>query len=159
MEVPAEVQPVALALSSLVDARVHLISRAEYVASLRPGGKPTRLVEPFEAFRSVVSARGFMCMVASGSAYTEGLGGMPGIHFVRVDEEDGPEGRINTDSCEVIENLTQSEWWPKVLSAAGVEDSDELRRACGEYAYAYKKNRLDHWSPTVPADIDAAEPK
>jgi len=160
MSLPREVEMVALALGRFINRRVVVVSRSEWHAVLRAGGKPTRLPSPFEAFRAVQGDPGFQFAVASGLAYTAEQDGEAGIHNVRWDENDPPEERVNTDSSIVIENLTAHPEWAEALRIAGLEDTDSLRALCDAYVYAYPRNReKDHHWPTIPKDIADAKPK
>jgi hypothetical protein len=142
-------------LEGLTGRTVKVVTREEWDASLRGGGEPTRLRRPLGPFLGVQGSRGFECAVASGAPFAYPAG----IHHVRRDENDPPEGRINTDSHEVIEDLARDSRWPAVLRAAGLTSSPKVEAVVSGHVFAFLKQRDDHHSPSVPPDIAGAQPK
>jgi hypothetical protein len=151
----SDLERVRAALGRIVDAPVEVLPRGEWDAGLRPGGRPTRLPEPFGPYLGVQGNPSFECAIASGAPHAD----EPGFHYVRRDEKDLPEGRYNTDSHVVIVDLVADPRWPEVLRVTGPEDTDDLRALAHAHVFAHVRQRDDHWSRTIPDDISGAEPK
>jgi len=142
-------------LEGLVGRAVKLLSRSEWDEKLRAGGEPTRLQEPPGPFLGVQGVPGFEYAVTNGAPHApEG-----GIHLVRIDANDPPEERVNTDSHVVIEDLMSQARWPEVLLAAGLESSPDLEGLVRAHVFAYLCQREDHHGPSIPKDIADAIPK
>jgi len=150
-----DLERVRAALERVIGQPMKMFSRDEWDASLREGGKPTRLDAPYTPYRGVQDNPGYESAVASGVPYA----GEPGFHHTRRDEKDGPEGLFNTDSHHVIEDLVGEPMWSEVLRVAGLEPSADLVERVRGQVFGHLKNRSDHRNPTVPTDIAAAEPK
>ena len=151
-------EQIVAALGAVVGTRVHAWPRATWQARLLPGGAPTLLPEPFEPYLGIQENHDFMFAVASGAPHAP----VAGVHHVRLDESDGPEGRINTGSDIVIEDLTQDHRWLEVLRVAGLANSPDLptiEGVVGEQVFGFVQLRDDHHHPTVPEDIAAARPR
>lgn len=155
----SELERVRLALERIVQARVKAWAAADWAAKLRAGGKPTRLDETFGPYSGIQGSAGYEYAVASGMNYTAERGGEPGLHHLRTDEQDPPEGRSNLYSDVVIEDLTTDPRWPEVLRLTGLDDTDDLRALVRTHVFGYRRLRHDHWSATPPKDIADALPK
>src|SRR3990167_4263422 len=94
---------------------VKVISQEEWRANLRKTGEATRLDQPLTPYESVLGRAPIETMVASGAPFTPN----PGFHIVRRDEDDAPN-IFNTDSYEVIENLTDRPQWPSIIKTSGL---------------------------------------
>lgn len=154
-----ELDRVRAGLERTIGSRVSTIARAAWEERLRSGGRPTRLAEPLEPFRGVQRAPGFQFAAASGAAYTAERGGEAGIHHVRLDVNDPPEGRINTDSYLVIEDLVADARWAEVLRVAGIADGPEIQSLVRAQVFAYGQLGKDHWNPAIPDHIAEAKLK
>jgi hypothetical protein len=153
MKAAEKLEVVRLTLSRIVGRRVMVIERTEWREALHHDGSPTRLAAPLTPFRGAEQGSQFLFAVASGAPYTNDAG----IHRVRYDLADG-DTPFNTDSEVVIENLRADSRWSDVLTRAGLTDDDELRALVDAHVFAFRGQRDDHHSSTVPHDIEAAEP-
>lgn len=150
-----DLESVRFALERVIGTRVTVIPREEWDASLRAGGKPTRLPSTFGAYLRVQDNPDFEYAVASGAPHAD----EDGFHHVRRDEQDAPGGLFNTDSHVVIVDLIDDQCWGQVLRVAGLQDEQDLRELVRRHVFAYRKQRDDHHSPTIPSDIGEARPK
>ena len=137
----SDLERVRAGLERVVRSRVKTLPRAAGDECQRSGGSPTRLPEPFPPYRGVLGAPGFPYAVASGAAYTAERGGGAGIHHVRRDENDPAEGRFNTDSDIVIEDLVADEKWLEVLRVAALAAGPELQALVLERVFALRRPR------------------
>lgn len=146
-----DLERVRAAFERIVGAPVETMPQAEWEASLRPGGKPTRLPEPFGPYLGVQGNPGFEYAVASGAPHAD----EPGFHHLRRDEQDAPK-RFNLDSHVVIVDLTADPKWPEVLRTAGREATPEMEALVRVHVFAYRRQREDHHSEEPPDDVAGA---
>jgi len=133
---------------------VKVMWRKEWAKANHPDGRPVKLQRPFPPFRGIVGTGKMEIAVASAQGYAE----VPGTHIVRRDEKDAPN-IFNTDSHDVIDDLTTHDSWPRLLQITGEKDTRTLRRRVRRRVFLVATRRKDHHSPHVPQDIASAEPK
>jgi len=150
----ADLERVKAALERVSASPVQMIPLVEWNGRLREGGKPTLLDSPFRPYRGIEGNRGFGFAVASGAPFAD----TPGFHHVRHDMQDAPDV-VNTDSYDVITDLTTDGRWSDVLRISGCVGSRELKALIRQHVFAVKTLRHDHHSAEVPEDIGSALPK
>jgi hypothetical protein len=148
------IERIRAALQRHLRRPVKVTWRREWIAANHPDGRPARLARPLTPFRGIEATGRMEVAVASAQSYAE----VPGFHIVRRDPADAPF-IFNTDSQDVIEDLTSHESWARVVAIAGERDNRNLRRRVRRRVFLVETRRADHHSRAVPADIASAEPK
>lgn len=150
---PVDVERVRLALEQVLQTSVQVLTQEQWATANRRSGEPTRLSAPFGPYLGIQGNSDFQFAVASAAPFAD----EPGFHHVRRDERDAPDV-INVDSYIPILDLPAADQWSEVVRVAGLVDTSALTAAVRLYVFAYRRNRDDHHSPTVPEDIAQARP-
>jgi hypothetical protein len=153
-ETLVRIEKLRRALERVLGKSVKAIPKSEWISALRSGGRPTRLEKPFSPFGGIASQMKLVSMAASAQTFAA----VPGFHFTRLDDSDAPN-IFNTDSYDVIDNLSSHPAFPSVLKIVRM-DPGCAGQVAGGYVFSVGPlKRKDHHSPRVPEDIAKARRK
>ena len=127
----------------------------DWAKTVRRNGAVTRLEEVPEKPSGVRKDAEVVVAVASGIANPS-----PGIDIVRKDQGNAPFV-YNTDHYTAVAKLTGHPKYFSFVRRAGVQNSDELRRAIDSWVWIIGPSRdpAVHWSKEIPEYIGAAKEK